>query len=744
LFWQDAEIPKRFTGEPSCIQSYRSILSELNKKNAPSPPNLSSLITLGVVITVLITTVSVLILVDQFTRGYARSESETRMKQLAWQMQDALERGMSEREIDLRLLLQRPSIRAATDVARVRRVLNELQSNVPHYAWIGLAQPDGAVLAATNGLLEGVSVAERPWFQEGRKSEYAGDYHPALLLSKKLQPQSDPWRFVDLSAPVQDANGHLVGVLGMHLSWSWARDIAAKLLDPTGNRYDVDVIIVRDDDTVILGPRNLEETKIDTASLRAARASRTGGSLLETWPDGLRYVTGYARTGRQGGMKLNWSVLVRQPESVALAAFRDLERRVIVVGTLSGVVLVILAYVLTRRLVAPINALSAALEQRAAGRSDVSIPRVDSYREIHLLSSTLVNMVAREESYLREVRSLNESLEHRVAERTSRLHETATALQQALDQQQANQIQLEESAAELRAILENAQDAFIAADEHGRVVEWNRQAELLLGWPRDQAMGRDMAELIIPPDMRAAHNRGMEKFFEDGTSVVINNRIELQALHHDGHELPIEITVGHVKRQSGHLFIAFLHDITERLAFRDQMRELALTDVLTSLPNRRAFSDRLPEGMMRARRAHQLLALFFMDLDGFKGINDRYGHEAGDELLVEFARRLQQSVRDVDTVARLAGDEFVVILENLQSQEDALMVAEKVLHTIREPFQLTHSTVNISSSIGVAVYHPDLDGEVGPEELLAMADKAMYAAKRLGKNRVELGKVSDV
>ncbi|MFJ3316672.1 diguanylate cyclase domain-containing protein [Herbaspirillum huttiense] len=369
---------------------------------------------------------------------------------------------------------------------------------------------------------------------------------------------------------------------------------------------------------------------------------------------------------------------------------------------------------------------------------------MNSYREIQLLSSTLVNMVEREETYLREVRSLNESLEQRVAERTSRLHETASALQEALDQQQANQIQLEESAAELRAILENAQDAFIAADEQGRVVEWNRQAELLLGWPRDQAMGRDMAELIIPPDMRAAHNRGMAQFLKDGTSVVINNRIELQAQHHDGHELPIEITVGHVKRQSGHLFIAFLHDITERLAFRDQMRELALTDVLTSLPNRRAFSDRLPEGMMRARRADQLLALFFMDIDGFKGVNDRYGHEAGDELLVEFARRLQHSVRDVDTVARLAGDEFVVILENLQTQEDALMVAQKILNTIREPFQLTHSTVNISSSIGVAVYQPNLDGEVGPEELLSMADKAMYAAKRLGKNRVELGRAGDV
>ncbi|ALU90908.1 diguanylate-cyclase GGDEF domain containing protein [Herbaspirillum rubrisubalbicans M1] len=734
----------RFTGEPSCIQPYCSILSQLNNNKAPSPPNLSSLITLGVVITVLITTVSVLLLVDQFTRGYARSESETRMKQLAWQMQDALERGMSEREIDLRQLVSRPSIRNGHDLSLIRRILDELQASVPHYAWIGLARPDGSIMVASQGWLEGASVAERPWFQEGRKGPYAGDYHPAVLLSHQLPPQSNPWRFVDLSAPVHDLQGRFIGVLGMHLSWSWARDIAGKLLAPTSNRYDVEVIIVRSDGTVILGPKSMEESKIDTASWRASLKATNGGSMIETWPDGQRYVSGYARTGSTGGMKLQWSVIVRQPEVVALAAFRDLERRVILVGALSCVALVILAFVLTRRLVAPINALSAALEQRAAGQAEVAIPQVNSYREIQLLSSTLVNMVEREERYLSEVRSLNESLEQRVAERTSRLHETATALQQALDQQQDNQLQLEETAAELRAILENAQDAFIAADEHGRVVEWNRQAELLLGWPRDQAMGRDMAELIIPPDLRAAHNRGMAQFLKDGTSVVINNRIELQALHHDGHELPVEITVGHVKRQSGHLFIAFLHDITERLAFRDQMRELALTDVLTSLPNRRAFSDRLPEGMMRARRADQLLSLFFMDIDGFKGVNDRYGHEAGDELLVEFARRLQRSVRDVDTVARLAGDEFVVILENLQSQEDAVMVAEKILATIREPFELTHSTVHISSSIGVAVYQPNLDGEVGPEELLSMADKAMYTAKRLGKNRVELGRPTDV
>jgi len=695
-------------------------------------------------VTVLITIVSVLFLVDQFTRGYAHAQAQTRLKQLAWQMQDALEHSMQEREIDLRILAVRPSIMEDRDVRRMRVVLDELQSSVPNYAWIGMARPDGTVVAATHGMLEGQSVAERPWFKEGSLHPYSADYHPPVLLAKTLPTQAEPWRFVDLATPVHDGQGRFIGVLGIHLSWRWAREIAARLLNPANQRYDVDVMIVRSDGTVLLGPDELEEKRIDTDSLRASHRLPGGGAVLEKWPDGRRYITGFSRTGGDGRMMPQWSVIVRQPEHIALQAFRGLEHRVMVVGVLIGVLLVILSFVLTRRLVAPVNRLSAALEQRAAGMQDVDIPLVDSYREVQLLSAALVNMVGREESYLREVRSLNESLEEHVEERTRRLHETATALQQSLDMQHANQIQLEESTAELRAILENAHDAFIAADEHDVIVDWNRQAENLLGWKRTEAIGRKLAELIIPVDKRMAHRNGMEEFVVHGTSDFINKRVELHALHHDGHELPVEITIGHVKRHGGHLFIAFLHDITERLAFRDQMRELALTDMLTSLPNRRAFSDRLPEAMMRARRAHELMALFFMDIDGFKGVNDRYGHEAGDELLVQFARRLRDCLREVDTVARLAGDEFVVILENLQTQQDALTVADKILRAMHTPFALTHSNVHVSSSIGVAIYLPDEDGEVGPEELLAMADKAMYAAKRLGKNRVEVGKTTDV
>jgi diguanylate cyclase (GGDEF)-like protein/PAS domain S-box-containing protein len=703
-------------------------------KKISSTLSLSSWVTIGVVLSVFLTTTSVLVLVGQFTRSYAHREAESRLNQLAWQMQDALDRSMVERYLDIKILASRPSVRDPKDKSRLRAIFNELQKHVPNYAWIGIATPDGNVLAAANGLLEGQSVEQRPWFQKGQRDFFVGDYHPAVLLEKKLPVMSEPWRFVDIATPIIGPDGQLKGVLGVHLSWTWARELVKKLLNPANDRYDVEIMIVREDGTVLLGPRELEEKKINTDSFRAS-LRLPSGAIREMAENGEYYLTGFARTGlnsEYGDMK--WSVLVRQPEQVAMAGFKDLQRQVIFVGGLVGLLLMTLAFFLTRRLVAPMNQLSAALEQRAIGVTDVQIPIVDTYYEIQLLSSTLATMVQREENYLKEVRSLNEGLEQRVDDRTRRLHETALALQQALDTQRDNQFRLEESENELRAILQNAHDAFIAIDEDGMVLEWNRQAEQLLGWSRMEAVGQELAELIVPSDQREFHRRGMKHFMNGGEAVLINNRVELNALRRDGHELPVEMTVGHVKRRQGHLFIAFLHDITERLAFRNSLEEMALTDILTGLPNRRAFTQKLPEAMARAVREPQM-GLLFMDIDGFKGVNDRYGHEAGDELLIQFAQRLTEAVRDVDTVARLAGDEFTVILERLHGPADAQAVADKVLAAMRLPFPLRAATVNLSTSIGVTMFDPGQS--TTQDDLVARADGAMYAAKNAGKNRVE-------
>ncbi|MBT2326314.1 GGDEF domain-containing protein [Variovorax paradoxus] len=158
-------------------------------------------------------------------------------------------------------------------------------------------------------------------------------------------------------------------------------------------------------------------------------------------------------------------------------------------------------------------------------------------------------------------------------------------------------------------------------------------------------------------------------------------------------------------------------------------------DTLTDLPNRLAFSEYLPTAISRAERTGSALALMFLDIDSFKSINDTLGHAGGDGVLTEFARRLHDSVRSTDMVARLAGDEFVIVLENLSIEDSAALVAGKIVERIREPaFQIDGRLLEVTTSIGVAFRRPT-DGPITAPELLAQADAALYDAKAAGRNR---------
>jgi diguanylate cyclase (GGDEF)-like protein len=210
----------------------------------------------------------------------------------------------------------------------------------------------------------------------------------------------------------------------------------------------------------------------------------------------------------------------------------------------------------------------------------------------------------------------------------------------------------------------------------------------------------------------------------------------MPVLRKDGVEIPVEVSVAHVPRRQGHLFIAFMHDITDRRMLHASLEQMAMKDMLTNLPNRRALQQKLPEALARSARSGKAMAVFFLDLDGFKGVNDRYGHDAGDELLRMLAQRIVAAVRRTDTVARLAGDEFVVVLEMLSHADDAVDVAAKLLSALSQPFALQVATVSLSGSIGIALHEPA--SPEGPDALLARADCAMYEAKNGGKNRYSI------
>ena len=692
------------------------------------------LITMGICGTVLMTVFVLVTVVDQFARNYAQRQASVRLQQLAWQMRDSLNRGMRDAFADVSLLSELTEVREAEEPADMRRALEHMQRMSPNYAWIGVADPDGTVYAATQKLLEGKDVSSRPWFQNARSGATAVDYHPALLLEKKLPQGADPWRFVDVSIPVLRRDGSVRGIMGAHLSWGWARETATNLLAPISQQYGLEILIVRHDGTVLLGPKSMEEKTFTPPSVEQARRGASGS--VDEMADGKRYLTGFALTGQEVGFPaLKWAVLVRQPYQVAMADFGVLQNRIILVGAALALLLGGAGLLFARRVSAPLISLADALEHYEPDRP-TSVPVVSRFHEVHLLSSTLAHMVLREQRYLASLQQLNENLEQTVRERTHEIETKARQLEQSLEKQGQIQTQLQESEAELRATLHNANDAFIAFDEHFSVQEWNGQAERLLGWTRSEMLGRSLADAILAPDMRAARQIGMKEFLELGDSAMVNRRAEIEVLRRDGVSVPVEVSVGHVKRRTGHLFIAFMHDITVRRTLHASLESMALKDTLTDLPNRRALMHKLPEALARAGRTGKPLAVFFLDLDGFKGINDRYGHDAGDELLRILAQRIVSTVRRTDTVARLAGDEFIVLLDMLAARDDAVEVARKLLAMLVEPFALAAATVQLSGSIGIAMHEPDSSEQA--DTLLGRADAAMYEAKKGGKSRFAL------
>jgi diguanylate cyclase (GGDEF)-like protein len=174
-------------------------------------------------------------------------------------------------------------------------------------------------------------------------------------------------------------------------------------------------------------------------------------------------------------------------------------------------------------------------------------------------------------------------------------------------------------------------------------------------------------------------------------------------------------------------------DITGRKTDEEQIRQLAYYDTLTNLPNRRLLQDRLNQVLSQSRRFRRSLAIMFLDLDHFKLINDRFGHDAGDELLKEVATRLSECVRAGDTVSRQGGDEFVIILAEIRDSTDASRVADKIFKALERPVHIGDQEIIVNTSIGISVY--SVDGADDAQELLKKADNAMYAAKKAGRNR---------
>ena len=304
----------------------------------------------------------------------------------------------------------------------------------------------------------------------------------------------------------------------------------------------------------------------------------------------------------------------------------------------------------------------------------------------------------------------------------------AAQLRVVLEMAEGKLAALEKSEERFRRIVHSAEEGIWEIDAAARTSFVNPKMAAMLGYTIEEMLEQPLVS-FMDDEGRAMLERNIARRQQG-----IAERHEFKFLRKDGSEMWATLATNPIFDADGSYIgaLALVSDITERKLSTELIWHQANYDALTALPNRNMFQDRLSQELKKARRDGLFLALLFIDLDQFKEINDRFGHEMGDALLVEAASRIAACVRASDTLARLGGDEFVVILPGLDNVTSAERVAQQIIATLNRPFLLGGASGSVSASIGIAL-HPSDAGD--PEHLLRNADQAMYAAKNGGRNR---------
>jgi diguanylate cyclase (GGDEF)-like protein/PAS domain S-box-containing protein len=269
------------------------------------------------------------------------------------------------------------------------------------------------------------------------------------------------------------------------------------------------------------------------------------------------------------------------------------------------------------------------------------------------------------------------------------------------------------------SIINHAADGIVLLDRRKRVELLNPAAAALFGYSGTELIGQPI-DLIVP-SVREVDMEGGIAIPADGLTRTMGG------WRKDGLSVPLEVTISRMLVDGDHKYTAIVRDVTARKNAEEEIRQLAERDFLTGLPNRLLLRDRLAQALVMAGRHSVRVAVMFIDLDGFKQINDTHGHHSGDRLLQLVAQRMENCVRTADTVSRTGGDEFVVLLPEIHDTDDARQVAAKLHAAVAEPYEIGGSRLTVSVSIGIGVY-PD-DG-ITADAVLQAADRAMYGAKR--------------
>ncbi len=533
------------------------------------------------------------------------------------------------------------------------------------------------------------------------------------------QPSKKPACFI--AAPVLK-DGVIFGIIAAQISTEHIYEVVR---DDTGLGETGEAVVARRDgnDLLFMAPLKFDpdaalkrRTPLDSATAEpmkhALRGERGFGIALDyrnvkvaaAW----RYLPG-----------LRWGLVVKRDASEALGAVKKLRRLGLYTLIFILTAVVVVAWFLGRSIVVPIQVLTnvtAAIANGALGKR-AEVHRDD---EIGQLASSFNNMADR-------VQESQDMLEDRVAERTARLDEVNRSLRHEVDER----IKAEDQLRLTSTVFEHTSEAIIITDADALIIDCNQAFVDITGYSLAEIRGKN-------PRVTSSGRHDLAFFQAMWQSInqLGNWSGEIWDRRKNGEIYPKWLSINAVSDSEGAVshYIGVFTDISDLKDTERRLEELVFMDALTGLPNRQLFNDRLNQELSHAHRHESRVALFFIDLDQFKQVNDTLGHQVGDWLLQEVAKRLQSCVRENDTVARLGGDEFTVILTDIASSKVVADIAGKIIGVISKPMSLRGHELFISASIGISLYPDD---HTDKEALIRYADAAMYDAKEKGRGNFQ-------
>lgn len=305
----------------------------------------------------------------------------------------SLDKAMWNWSNQVEILSNAITITGSTQPLVASAMLHALRDSVPAFSWVGLTDTEGLVVASTDNLLLGQSIAKRPVFLEGIKGNFVGDVHDAVLLANLLpNPTGEHMKFVDASSPVHDKEGNIIGVLAAHLSWVWARDVEKNMLQKAATGKGVELFVVAADGTVLLGDAAYLGKPLILPLLDDIK-SRSSGWAIQRWSDGQEYLTGVVHgIGYDDYPGLGWTAVARQPLDIAFAPVHDLMTRMAVAGFVLSVLFGLMGWIVAEKVIAPLNDLTSAANNLSRG-VPTEFPRRHPIREVEVLSKSMAMLV---------------------------------------------------------------------------------------------------------------------------------------------------------------------------------------------------------------------------------------------------------------------------------------------------------------------------------------------------------------